>query len=232
MCFHNRFTLYWLALNDLLALPAVLSTVRKRIGQASWWENETPSEAGGSCILFIHLEHSWQPAQALMQRKGERNGKLLCFISLFHKIILLSWVYCQCACSQDSLGSRGWGRRRQEEDEWRERGFALKLCRIGEVFVCVRHCSYHISHSVHTAFYELDVNVHESCQAIHQQLKPCQQDGDRWHLVSAKQWHPLPVPPQFLFRGNVALSLSRPALYFSPIWLIIHALSLPEVISK
>lgn len=121
MCFHNRFTLYWLALNDLLALPADLSTVRKRIGQASWWVNETPSEVGGSCALFIHLEHSWQPVQALMQRKGERNRKWSCYISLFHKTVLLSRVHCQYACLWGSLGSRGRGRRRQEEDEWRER---------------------------------------------------------------------------------------------------------------
>lgn len=60
-----------------------------------------------------------------------------------------------------------------------ERGFAVKLCRIGKVFICVRHCPYYISHSVHTAFYEVNVSMCESCQAIHQQLKSCQQDRDR-----------------------------------------------------
>lgn len=190
MCFPNRFTLYWLALNDLLALPADLSTVRKRIGQASWWVNETPSEAGGSCALFIHFEHSWQPAQTLMQRKRGRNRKWSCNVSLFHKTVLWSWVYCQHACSWGSQGSRGWGRwgRRKMNGE---RGFVLKLCRIGKVFICVRRCLYRISHSVHTAFYEVNVNVRESCQAIHQQLESCQQDRDRWHLSSTKLWHPL-----------------------------------------
>jgi len=60
-----------------------------------------------------------------------------------------------------------------------ERGFALKLHGTGKVFTCVRHCPSRISHSVHTAFYEVHVNVRASCQAIHQQLKACQQDRDR-----------------------------------------------------
>lgn len=84
-------------------------------------------------------------------------------------------------------GGEGGGRRKMNG----ERGFALKLHRIGKVFICVRRCPYHISHSVHTAFYEANVNVRESCQAIHQQLESCQQDRDRWHLGSAEPWHPL-----------------------------------------
>lgn len=125
-----------------------------------------------------------------MQRKRGRNRKWSCNISLFHKTVCGAEFTANTpvlGAPKVAGGGEGGGRRKMNG----ARGFALKLCRIGKVFICVRRCPYRISHSVHTAFYEVNVNMRESCQAIHQQLESCQRDRDRWHFSSTELWHPL-----------------------------------------
>lgn len=111
-----------------------------------------------------------------------------------------------------------------------ERGFALKLPRIGQVFICVRYCLYHISHSVRTALDEVNVNVHEKVPGNPSAAEVLPTGQRQMNLGSAKQCQPSPRSSGS--EGIVTPSPSGPVLFFSPIWLIVHALSLPEVLSK
>lgn len=223
MCSHNRFTLYWLALNDLLALPADSSTVSEGIGRASQQVNETPSEAGGSCALFIHFEHSWQPARPLMQRKGERNRKRSCYISLFHKAVLLSWMYCQWVRSWDSPGSRGkqWRDRRKMNGE---KGFALKPHIMGKIFVSGPACI--AFHTLHTLLLMKSILtcVKVAWQFISADVLPTGQRQITPQLCQA-----LASPPRSLSSGLQELTLHPSVL--SALWYV-HALGLPAVLSK
>lgn len=223
MRFHNRFTLYWLALNDLLALPADSSTVSEGIGRASRRVNETPSEAGGSCALFIHFEHSWQPAQPLMRRKGERNRKWSCYIALFHKAVLLSWAYCHWGRSRDSLGSRGewWGGGRKMNGE---RGFALKPCIMGKVFVSgPAHIAFHTLHAL------LLMKSILTCVKVARQFISAE-------VLPTGQRQITPWPCQVLASPLRSLSPGLQELTLHPsvpsaLWYV-HTLGLPAALSK
>lgn len=106
---------------------------------------------GGSCALFIHFEHSWQPAWALMQRERERNRKWWCYISLFSPACFVELSLLPILLFQGLPGQQGVGKG-EAGGRWMEREvFALKPHRTGKVFIRVRRCPDCISHSVHSA---------------------------------------------------------------------------------
>lgn len=182
----------------LCLLTRVLSEKELAKLHGEWMRLLLKQEGGGSCALFIHFEHSWQPAWALMQRERERNRKWWCYVSLFFpQPVLWSWVYCQYSCSWGSLGSRGWGRGRQEGDEWRERFFALNPTEQGKCsFVSGTACiAFHTPLYFFTnplLFMESVVKLPGNPSAV----KPGQQDREGWYLSSANSSTPSTLLPR------------------------------------
>lgn len=172
------------------------------------WMRLLPKQ-GGSCALFIHFEHSWQPARALMQRERERNRKWWCYISLFSPACFVELSLLPELLFPALPGQQGVGKG-EAAGRWMEREvFALELHRIGEAFI--RCQALPVSHFTLRPLCFL-WSQWQSCQAIHQ----------HWSLANRTERDdtsavPTAAPPPLWIRGiaapNPSTSLS------SPIWL-------------
>lgn len=219
MCFHNRFTLYWLALNDLLALPADSSTVRKGIGQASWWVNETPPEAGegGVPALYLFILNIPDSQPGLWCRGKEKEigsgGVMFPFFS--------PSLFCGAEFTANTpvpgapwaAGDGEGGGRREMNGErdflhWTPQNReSVHSC---QALPVSRFTLHFTSSQIHCFLW----SQWWSCQAIHQQ----------WSLANRTERDgtsavPTAAPPPLCFRGIAAPNLSSLALLSSPIWI-------------
>lgn len=163
---------------------------------------------GGSCALFIHFEHSWQPAWALMHRERERNRNWWCYVSLVSSacFVKLSWlpiVLFFGLPGQQGMGKgkTGGGWMEREVLHWSptEQG----------------KCSF-VSGTARIAFHTpstlLFMESVEKLPGNPSAVEPGQQDREGWHLSSASSNTPSALVPRNLNPSGLML-LS------SPIWL-------------
>lgn len=206
----------------LLCLLTRALSAKELAGLHGDWKRLRLKQGVPVLYLFILNIPDSRPGP-LMQRKGERNRKRSCYISLFHKAVLLSWMCCQQVRSRDSLGSRGeqWGDRRKMNGE---KGFALKPCIMGKVFVSgPARIAFHTLHAL-LLVKSILTCVKVAWQFISAEVLPT---GQR--QITPRLCQALASPPRSLSSGLQELMLHPSVL--SALWYV-HGLGLLAMLSK